>query len=103
MVNNVLNFREFISIAVDGTAIRLADYLPSDSRWSHAYIGVKSGSVRWLSISDQEPTASKGNYVNPGGSIDWTNPEIDYRGVIMNAKFVKAGTTSAELEVNLAW
>ncbi len=99
-----LNMREFVRISVTGNnVVALRDHLPTTSRWGHALIGVSGGAIRWLSISDKEPSATDGSYVGAGGTIDWTNTDNDYRSLIYNAKFVKAGANNAELEVQLAW
>lgn len=102
-MTETLNQRAFVEVYVGSTVIELVDYLPTGSRWHHALIGVSGGAVRWLGIPTEQPGSAYGAYVGAGGQVEWLNPEIDYAGVIYNAKFIKAGINDAKLEVSLFW
>ena len=104
MATGTLNQRGFVPLAVGATPIQLADFLPTTSRFHHALIGVSGGAIRWLAIAGgAEPAASYGAYVGAGGEINWTDPKIDYAGLIYNVKFIKAGVNDGSLEVALFW
>ena len=102
-MTETLNQRDFLTVTVTSTPVNLSDYLPSSSRWKHVHIGVSGGAVRWLGIPGRTPTGNDGSYIGAGGVIDWTNPAIDYSGLIYNVSFVKAGVNDAQLEVGLFW
>ena len=105
-MTETLNQRDFITAQVSsGAPLRLADVLPSGSRWHHMLIGVAGGAIRWLAIPNTSriPSATEGAYVGAGGQIDWTKPDTDYAGLIYNAKFAKAGAQDATLEISLFW
>ena len=104
MSNNTLNQRDLIMLTADSTVKLVKDSFPSDrGRFRHLHIGVSGGPIRWLAVSDKSPSASYGSFVGAGGSIDWTNPEIDYSGMIQNLRVTKAGASDASLEIALFW
>ena len=98
-----LNQRDYISVPVSSGPVQLSSLLPTTSHWRHALIGISGGAVRWSAIKGQAPSSSAGVYVGAGGQIDWSNPEVDYSGLIYNAQFIKAGANDASLEVALFW
>ena len=102
-MTETLNQRDFIAIPVSGTPVSLSDFLDPSSRWKHVHIGVSGGAVRWLAIANRAPGPNDGSYIGSGGALDWSNPEVDYSGLIYNAKFVKAGAADAQLEIALFW
>ena len=96
--NNTLNQVGYEQPTVGNDPVSLTR--PTNERPRHALIGVSGGAIRWLATPTDTPSAARGNYVGAGGIINWTDPNLDFAGMIDNVKFVKAGAVDATLEVS---
>ena len=95
---NTVNQVGFQNLVVSGAPVGLTR--PVNERPRHALIGVSGGAIRWLAVPGQDPTASFGSYVGAGGTIDWSDVDKDYAGLLDNVTFIKAGANDANLEVS---
>lgn len=95
--NSTLNEIGFQSLQVSPN-LAVGVTPPVGERPRRLYIGVSGSAIRWLAVPNREPTGADGHFVGAGGSIDWTNPEQDYAGMISNLKIIAISGT-ANLEV----
>jgi len=98
MAEVALNVRGSQQLTVDATAGGVALTMPTGFTPRHALIAVTNADIRW-SASSTAPTATVGIPVPAGAYIDWTDPLTDFRGLLLTAKFIRTGGTSAILEI----
>ena len=96
MSTNALNAVGSEQLTVAGTALGLTGI--SGLKPTHCLIQVTTAPIRWLA-GGTTPTATKGQRVDPGGFIQWLEPDTNYRQLIENALFIRESGTSAVLEV----
>ncbi len=92
MAVGTLNIIAQATVNVTGVAAALPTPLDASGnplRARHALISVEGGAIRW----GFQPNASTGIYVGAGGTIDWTDANNDYWGLVKNAQFVLASGT----------
>ena len=87
-----LNIVGYQQLTLNGVATALTR--PTGERPRHALITVSGGAIRWGTA----PTSALGTMVGAGGTIDWTDMEKDYAGLLDNVKFVNTGV-AATLDV----
>ena len=96
MAEVALNARGSNQLTVDNTAGGVPLVIPTGFRPRHALLAVTNADIRWLASGT--PTATVGTPVSAGGYIDWTDPNTDYTNLIVNARFIRTGGTSAIIE-----
>ena len=84
------------TLTVSTTSIGLT--IPTGIYPSHAIIQVTTANVRWRA-DETDPTTSAGIIVAAGSNIEWTDPLINYEGLIRNVEFIRDDSVDAVLEI----
>lgn len=73
----------------------------SGKRPTHMLIYVGTNPIRWR--CDVDPTATAGMFVAAGGYIDFTNPLVNYAGMIAEIEFIRDTTATGDAALEIAY